>query len=106
MWLVCGLCVACVCLLCGFCVAFVWLVLRDFLDSVNEVGEDAFVVICFVEIKQAFFSEYCPIIHLPKKSGPHEFDEAALSKICFLKCLGGSDEDSSQVLPADAVQEV
>ena len=63
-------------------------------------------MICFIKIKQAFLGEDCLIIDLPEKPGPHEFDKAALSKVCFFKCLGGSDEDSSQVLPADAVQEV
>ena len=77
-WLFCGLfvafvcfCVACLWLLCGLCVAWVWHFCvggnqRTELDSVYEVGQDGFVMVCFVEIKQAFLGEDCPIIYLPK----------------------------------------
>ena len=78
LWLVCGMCVSGVCRFGAFVwhgsglgVAWVWLFCvggnqRTELDSVYEVGQDGFVMVCFVEIKQAFLGEDCPIIYLPK----------------------------------------
>ena len=77
LWLVCGMVVSGVCHFGAFVwhgrgLGVAWWLLcvggnqRTDLDSVYEVGQDGFVMVCFVEIKQAFLGEDCPIIDLPK----------------------------------------